>query len=162
MENDVAIIRLNEEIDFSLYNGDVGLVCLAQKDGGDYDNVPVTATGWGTLYSNGPQATVLMEVDLETITNKQCGEDYYYEKEAIKDSMLCTVAPGKDACQGDSGGPLVTWDKDRGRYVQIGVVSWGAGCAEKEFPGVFARVTRLERWILNQAKKSGKFCSEDA
>jgi len=161
MDNDVAVVRLNEAIDFSLYNGNVGPVCLAQKNSGDYDSDPVTVTGWGTLSSGGPQATVLMEVNLKTITNKKCGEDFMYEKEDIMDSMICTIAPDKDACQGDSGGPLVTLDQDSGRYVQIGVVSWGYGCAEKDYPGVFARVTRLERWILNQAKKIGEFCSED-
>merc|ERR1712142_1328816 len=160
MDNDVAVIRLNKEIKFSEFNGNVAPVCLARKNDGDYADTDVTATGWGTIYSEGPQATVLMEVNLRTITNTQCGEDYGYDKTMIIPSMLCTVMPGKDACQGDSGGPLVTFSTTRGRYVQVGVTSWGLGCAEKDYPGVFARVTRLERWVLNKAKRSGKFCSE--
>lgn len=43
--------------------------------------------------------------------------------------------------QGDSGGPMVTaGDSQASHMVQIGVVSWGYGCAAAGYPGVYARV----------------------
>ena len=56
--------------------------------------------------------------------------------------MVCAGVPegGKDACQGDGGGPLML--KNSGN--QVGIVSWGAGCAEKEHPGVYANVADKE------------------
>ena len=56
--------------------------------------------------------------------------------------MMCANVPGggKDACQGDSGGPFIC--QDGTDAVITGVVSWGIGCAEAQYPGVYARATK--------------------
>ena len=57
--------------------------------------------------------------------------------------MICAGEDNgdKDACQGDSGGPLVVDGK------LAGVVSWGIGCAEAQYPGVYANIATLSDFI---------------
>lgn len=42
---------------------------------------------------------------------------------------------------GDSGGPVTVKMRESGRHTQVGVTSWGFGCAIRLNPGVFARVS---------------------
>lgn len=51
------------------------------------------------------------------------------------------------ACQGDSGGPAVAFFKSNKVATLIGIVSWGKGCALKEYPGVYGRVVAARQWI---------------
>lgn len=77
---------------------------------------------------------VLQHVEIDYIKNSGCKVSY---GDRIKESMMCASVNGiADTCQGDSGGPLF----DRNNDVLVGVVSWGHGCAERDFPGVYSRI----------------------
>jgi hypothetical protein len=51
----------------------------------------------------------------------------------------------QDACMGDSGAPAFT--EVDGVAVVVGVVSWAVGCAKKDRPGVYTRVSSYRQWI---------------
>merc|ERR1711872_160630 len=143
-DNDVAIIILKEPVVFTHY---YSAVCLPTK-GSSYYGRDAIVSGWGTTYFGSKKPSDrLQDAEVGTMTNAQCcnGKDGKYKCYELKKSMLCAAAPGKDACQGDSGGPLTT--KQGGNHVLIGVVSWGYGCAEKNYPGVYARTESQLDWI---------------
>ncbi|KJY34061.1 trypsin-like serine protease, partial [Streptomyces sp. NRRL S-495] len=50
-------------------------------------------------------------------------------------------------CQGDSGGPLVL------SGVLVGISSWGRGCGQAGYAGVYTRVGALRSWI--DAERAG-------
>jgi len=105
-------------------------------------------------------ADELQEVELYTISNQDCDDsegringskDDYHDQ--ITSSMLCAEHPKqKDACQGDSGGPLIkkSGSGDNEDFELVGVVSWGVGCAQDDFPGVYARVSAEYDWIKKE------------
>ena len=68
--------------------------------------------------------------------------------------------------QGDGGSPLVCpipiekdkyFDPDLSmkpqHYVQVGIVSWGIGCAIKDIPAVYANVPFIRTWIDSKIKQ---------
>jgi len=54
------------------------------------------------------------------------------------ETQLCAGAKGLDSCGGDSGGPLFA--TVAGTEIQVGIVSWGIGCAKQHYPGVYTEV----------------------
>ena len=100
------------------------------------------------LHLGGSTPETLKYVRVPAISNTACNSDY---GGSITDAMICAGYPGvggKDACQGDSGGPFIC--NDGGKAVLAGVVSWGYGCADAAYPGVYARTTHVLDWIKSQ------------
>jgi len=52
--------------------------------------------------------------------------------------MVAAGREGKDTCQGDSGGPM--WATTSNGRRQIGITSFGRGCGEEGYPGVYTEV----------------------
>lgn len=67
--------------------------------------------------------------------------------------MLCAKGRGTGACDGDSGGPLIIKGETPSDDIVVGVVSFGADCANDVFPGVYARVSDQYEWIRTTACK---------
>ena len=108
-------------------------------------------TGWGALNEAGTRfPTVLHQVNVPLVSKTVCNRPQSYDGE-ITSRMICAgYAQGrKDACQGDSGGPLIVRDSTGKWRMQAGVVSFGEGCALKDFYGVYARVAVLRTWVMS-------------
>jgi len=157
-DNDFNIVFLKEPATLGV---DVELVSINPQSSLPADGDKVTVMGWGVTSpsGNGGVSDKLMEVDVNVISNQECGnsgqgQDSY--KGQITGNMLCARANNKDSCQGDSGGPLVKGN------VQVGVVSWGIGCAEPSFPGVYARISKAYDWIESEVCSENKQYAEEA
>ncbi len=119
--------------------------------------VLATIAGWGDTTGNSDFSDTLQKAQVPITTDAYCA-DAYGENDGLTggfdaETMVCAGYPegGVDTCQGDSGGPLFA-DGSGGRRV-VGVTSWGNGCAEAGFPGVYARVadTKLRTWVESVA-----------
>jgi len=115
----------------------------------DNSNFPSTGDdldvlGMGTTSSGGNLSNRLRDVKVESFSNNQCKK---YYGNSITDKMICAgyVEGGRDSCQGDSGGPIVKVNGNT--HIQVGIVSWGDGCAYANKPGVYSRVSEEIDWM---------------
>lgn len=90
----------------------------------------------------GSSSSVLLAAKVKIVNQDTCLRAYL-RMATITPEMLCAGAtnPARDACQGDSGGPLVANNH------LVGIVSWGEGCANDNYPGVYTRVSKYSDWI---------------
>ncbi|XP_047987414.1 LOW QUALITY PROTEIN: venom protease-like [Leguminivora glycinivorella] len=144
--NDVAILKLHRPTVFNTY---VWPICLPPV-GLSAINQSAIIIGWGTQSYGGPHSNVLMEVSVPIWEHSRCVNSF---TDSIFEENICAGGydGGKDACQGDSGGPLM-YQLSSGRWAVIGVVSWGIRCGEPNHPGVYARVDKYLRWIVDNAR----------
>jgi secreted trypsin-like serine protease len=117
--------------------------------------------GFGKTSFMGDYSNTLKHVQVKFIPNDVCDNMYAKNNEKVVDSMLCADDTDKDACQGDSGGPL--YDKDKN--ILVGVVSWGHGCADSQYPGVYSRISDQWEWIKsticdNHSNPKPNYCTE--
>ncbi|GAB3256836.1 S1 family peptidase [Nocardioides dilutus] len=108
------------------------------EDSLEQDGAALTVAGWGTEFFGSPFIPAdLKAVDVEAVADQSCTTNGLMGFQP--QSEVCAETLGGDSCQGDSGGPLFGNLSD-GRLVQVGIVSYGLGCAVPEFPGVYGEV----------------------
>ncbi|CAG9834361.1 unnamed protein product [Diabrotica balteata] len=155
--NDIAIIKTDEAMTFSL---NVGPVCLPFVYDGytfNYQDVTLLAvcvSGWGQIFYNGPSSAILQKVNVKVMNNTYCQQ--MLPGNQITQAQICTYSSGKDACQHDSGGPVIWQDPVSRRLYTVGVISYGLGCATNR-PAVNTRVTSYLDWIVSIIQDAG-FC----
>ncbi|QRK10855.1 trypsin-like serine protease [Archangium violaceum] len=150
---DVALLHLSTPLTL---NGNVAAITLAtsadEAAGLTNAGITSTVTGWGSLSSGGSSPDTLQTVDVPIVSNADATSAYGQTITADQLAAGVMGVGGKDSCQGDSGGPLVV-SKGSGKIL-AGVVSWGQGCAEPNYPGLYARVSSFQPWISSFLSKS--------
>lgn len=130
--NDISVLTLDQALPYPSLRlaGAKPTDARAYRPGGFVD-----VAGWGRLYAGGPGSpTQLLGARVPLVGDGQCATSY--GELFVPGLMTCAGYPtgGVDACSGDSGGPLVAGN------LLIGVISWGKGCGNAGYYGVYAKV----------------------
>jgi hypothetical protein len=140
---DLMLFQLNEPVDtlpVVILNSDPDLPKV---------NSTLTAIGFGATSTEYlTDSDTLMAVDIYPVDPDTCVRQYNETVTVDPDTMLCAghTSPNRDSCNGDSGGPLL--DKATGK--QVGIVSFGKGCGDPDFPGVYTRISAYKSWIRDR------------
>lgn len=142
MASDWALIKLARPVNFPL---------LRLHAGGTLNKGIFTIIGWGATREGGPQSRFLLEAIVPFVNDATCNTAY--NGQILPADMICAgkmATGGVDTCQGDSGGPMFRRASD-GIWRQIGITSWGDGCARPGKPGVYTQVSTFRTIILSTA-----------
>ena len=142
LQNDLALVRLDRPASYPPLR-------VIRTDENAKWTPPATATiiGWGRTSSGGPTSNELLEATAPMVADSDCQASYGADFDAS--TMVCAGDGATDTCQGDSGGPLMVPDAPNA-LVLAGVTSWGLGCADPDFPGVYVRLgaAQLNSWVV--------------
>ena len=141
LTNDIAILFLDRS---QVISGPSVILAPAQR----LEGKELKIVGYGNKSSYGHlYDSAFYEVSVPILPDSQCEENY--SSEYHQDLQFCAGVEtgGYDSCQGDSGGPGLIQAK--GGYHLAGIVSWGYGCAQGEYPGVYTEVSNYLEWIAD-------------
>ncbi|KAM7178054.1 trypsin I-P38-like [Macrochelys suwanniensis] len=138
LNNDIMLIKLASAATLNSYVNTIALPTSCVATG-----TQCLISGWGNTLSSGTNYPDLLQcLKAPVLSSSQCSSAYPGQ---ITSNMICIgyLEGGKDSCQGDSGGPVAC------NGVLQGIVSWGIGCAQKGYPGVYTKVCNYVSWIQN-------------
>ncbi|XP_018409318.1 PREDICTED: trypsin-like [Nanorana parkeri] len=136
LDNDIMLVKLASAATLNSY-----VRAVSMPSGCPAAGTNCVISGWGNTLSSGTNMPSLLQcVNAPVLTAAQCSNAYPGE---ITNNMVCVgfLEGGKDSCQGDSGGPVVCNGQLQG------IVSWGYGCALRNYPGVYTKVCNYNAWV---------------
>lgn len=146
--NDIALVRLSRPVALAT-------LPLVQPNQTNLTAPGTAATilGWGATFpraldneepSGFPRD--LQQATVPIVSNAVCNAPQSYNG-TILDTMLCAGFPqgGVDTCQNDSGGPLIV--SSGTGFALAGITSFGRGCAQPNFYGVYTRVSSFVGFV---------------
>ncbi|GAA0821963.1 trypsin-like serine protease [Colwellia asteriadis] len=140
---DVAVLKLTQ------IPQNANVVNLAQGSLTQYARIGdmLTVAGLGRLSEHDwAKPSVLQEVDVPLVSDSVCQSTGGPYSNVGADNFCAGFEQGQyDSCSGDSGGPIVV--NLGGQTTQVGLVSWGVGCARAGNYGVYADVAAARSWI---------------
>lgn len=145
-DSDIAVITLEESTEaLGLGNLSVNLLPRSVTL-----NDSINVMGWGAREVGGRGGESLLEVYLGVERASGCKYRYSSTRLKVTDNMFCAYKGGdepQDACQGDSGGGAFVRGEGSQKNYLAGVVSFGIGCAQPSFSGVYTSIHAFEAWI---------------
>jgi secreted trypsin-like serine protease len=147
LANDLALLELSSP------SGQQPIIIFSGKSVQGIDpsllNQMTTLAGWGeadlaNTTTKWYYPKKLQQVNLPVVADSNCNSAFGV---MLSGSQLCAgYAAAKDACTGDSGSPLMLVVD--GQWVDVGLVSYGAGCEEQNgYYGVYTRTSAYVDFI---------------
>ncbi|XP_041807066.1 transmembrane protease serine 3 [Chelmon rostratus] len=148
LDYDIALMKLAAPL---VFNGLVEPICLPNYGEEFEEGTMCWISGWGATEDEGETSVVLRSAMVPLLSTKTCNQPEVYQG-FISSWMICAgyLEGGTDSCQGDSGGPLACEDSV---WKLVGATSWGIGCAVRNKPGVYTRITQSLSWIRQQMER---------
>ncbi|WP_329270504.1 S1 family peptidase [Streptomyces sp. NBC_01451] len=140
---DWALIKLATPINLPTLK----IATTTQYNTGDF-----TVAGWGAAREGGAQQRYMLKATVPFISDATCKAYGGSYSGLVASEEICAgfASGGVDTCQGDSGGPMFRKD-NAGAFIQVGIVSWGDGCARANAPGVYSEVSTFASAIASAA-----------
>jgi Trypsin len=146
---DAALLTLATPLTGNPVVGSLAVATQGADDTGD----AALISGWGDMDPGADDVfpTKLQAAYVQLLPDSACSK---YGSDYQPATMLCagrtnTTGSIVDTCQGDSGGPLSHYSGDGSLSdlkfdTLVGIVSWGNGCAQPGFPGIYTYVAGAE------------------
>ncbi|KAB0800230.1 hypothetical protein PPYR_05970 [Photinus pyralis] len=152
-QHDIALMKLSQPVKL-IAGSRIRSVCLPSKRITHNQTDLCIATGWGRDSEDGPLSSKLLESRVPVHDNAVCRKKYQHAVN-IRSGHLCAghLDGSSGTCVGDSGGPLQCASTD-GKWVLVGITSFGSGCAKPGYPDVYTRLSYYVPWIKSKIKRT--------